>query len=122
MDKAKKTKNSTQSVQRAAKKDTFLISLANNNGNITNACIDANIGRRTYYDWLEDEDFAEKVDNVQESLLDLAESKLMENINKNDNTSIIFFLKTKGKKRGYVERQEVDANIRPIEGIDFEGI
>lgn len=122
MDKGKKTKNSTQSVRRAAKKETFLISLANNNGNITNACIDANIGRRTYYDWLEDEKFAENVENVQESLLDLAESKLMENINKNDNTSIIFFLKTKGKKRGYIEKQEVDANIRPIEGIDFEGI
>ena len=122
MDKAKKTKKSTQSAQRAAKKKTFLVSLANNNGNITNACLDANIGRRTYYDWLEDGQFAEDVKDVQESLLDLAESKLMENINKNDNTSIIFFLKTKGKKRGYIERQEVDANVRPIDGIDFEGI
>ena len=122
MDKPKKDTNKAQKAQTQTKKEKFLISLANNNGNITNACMDANIGRRTYYNWLDDEDFAENVENVQESLLDLAESKLMENINKNDNTSIIFFLKTKGKKRGYIEKQEIDANIRPIDGIDFEGI
>ena len=51
----------------------------------------------------------------------MAESKLMENINGNDNTSIIFFLKTKGKKRGYVEKQEVEL-IKPIDEIDFDGI
>lgn len=53
---------------------------------------------------------------AQESVLDLAESKLIQNIQKNDNTAIIFFLKTKGKHRGYVERQEVTgANGQPLE-------
>lgn len=42
-----------------------------------------------------------------ESVLDIAESKLIENIKDNDNTAIIFYLKTKGKNRGYVERTEV---------------
>lgn len=43
-----------------------------------------------------------------ESVIDLAESKLIENIQANDNTAIIFYLKTKGKKRGYIEKTEVE--------------
>ena len=125
MAKTKKdTKDNVQSVQKTdKKKKDFLISLKKNNGNISESCDAANIGRQTYYDWIEkDEVFKQDADDAQESLIDLAESKLMENIEDNDNTSIIFFLKTKGKKRGYIEKQEIDANIRPIEDINFEGI
>jgi hypothetical protein len=46
-------------------------------------------------------------ENETESVIDLAESKLIENIKDNDNTAIIFYLKTKGKHRGYVERNEL---------------
>ena len=120
----KSKKNNVQSVQKTdKKKKDFLVSLKKNNGNISEACESANIGRQTYYDWTEkDEAFKQDADDAQESLIDLAESKLMENIEDNDNTSIIFFLKTKGKKRGYIEKQEIDANFRPIEDIDFNGI
>ena len=120
----KDTKEKVQSVQKTdKKKKDFLVSLEKNNGNVSKACEAANIGRQTYYDWIDkDEVFKQDADDAQESLIDLAESKLMENIEKNDNTSIIFFLKTKGKKRGYIERQEIDANVRPIEDINFEGI
>jgi len=45
---------------------------------------------------------------AREGSLDLAESKLMEAINAGNLTAIIFFLKTQGKKRGYVERSEHD--------------
>ena len=50
----------------------------------------------------------EAYNNETESILDLAETKLHENINDNDNTAIIFYLKTKGKKRGYIERLDID--------------
>lgn len=54
-------------------------------------------------------------DTEMESNLDLAELKLLENINDNDNVAIIFYLKTKGKKRGYVERLELETkNQQPI--------
>uniref|UniRef100_A0A6M3JU03 Uncharacterized protein n=1 Tax=viral metagenome TaxID=1070528 RepID=A0A6M3JU03_9ZZZZ len=42
----------------------------------------------------------------KERLLDLAESQLLKNIKEGDNTAIIFYLKTQGKHRGYVERIE----------------
>lgn len=44
--------------------------------------------------------------NESESMVDVAEGKLIENIKSNDNTAIIFYLKTKGKHRGYIERSE----------------
>lgn len=53
-----------------------------------------------------------------ESVLDVAESKLFENIQENDNTAIIFFLKTKGKNRGYCERKEIEIT----EPIKLRGI
>jgi len=104
------------------KKSEFLIALKNNNGNISEACQSINIGRRTYYSWIEkDESFKQDAEDAQESLIDLAESKLVENIKDNDNTSIIFFLKTKGKKRGYIEKQEIE-HTKPFEDIDLHGI
>tara|TARA_B100000424_G_C22764698_1_gene412203 strand:+ start:297 stop:668 length:372 start_codon:yes stop_codon:yes gene_type:complete len=121
MAKEIKSKESVHSVQKTDKKKSdFLVALKNNNGNISDACIAVNIGRQTYYDWLDkDDQFKVDAENAQESLIDLAESKLVENIKDNDNTSIIFFLKTKGKKRGYIEKSEVE-HVKPISEITFD--
>jgi len=45
-------------------------------------------------------------DEVVEVNVDLAESKLLTAIKDGNMTAVIFYLKTKGKARGYVERQE----------------
>ena len=44
--------------------------------------------------------------DARESMIDIAEGRLYQNINNGDNTAIIFFLKTQAKHRGYVERYE----------------
>lgn len=44
---------------------------------------------------------------VDETTLDFVESKLLELLVKGDKTAIIFYLKCKGKHRGYVERSEI---------------
>ena len=126
MTKAKKDNLDEKVAQKAQKidkkKSEFLIALKNKNGNISEACSATNVGRRTYYNWLEDDEtFKQDAEDAQESLIDLAESKLVENIKDNDNTSIIFFLKTKGKKRGYIEKQEIE-HTKPFEDIDLHGI
>lgn len=55
------------------------------------------------------------VEECREGTLDLAEGKILEKIRDGDTTAIIFFLKTKGKNRGYTERQELSgADGKPL--------
>jgi hypothetical protein len=47
--------------------------------------------------------------DARENMLDLAEATLYKQIQEDQNmTAIIFYLKTQGKQRGYVERQELE--------------
>ena len=46
------------------------------------------------------------VTDAREAMIDYAEGKLYQNIQNNDTVSILFFLKTQAKHRGYVERYE----------------
>lgn len=81
--------------------------------NVAATCKAVAISRRAYYKWLENNPtFKEAIELEQDSLLDLAETKLLQNIKDGKEASIFFFLKTKGKKRGYIETTEhvVDTN------------
>ena len=92
----------------AKDRSKFLEVYASKMGNVSKACKAANISRQTFYDWMKDSDFAGQVDAVREGLLDFAEHQLLSNIRDGKTAEILFYLKTKGKKRGYIERQEVD--------------
>ena len=62
----------------------------------------------TFYNYYnEDKEFKALVDDISNMSLDFAESKLLEQIKDGSTAATIFYLKTKGKKRGYVERQEI---------------
>ena len=84
------------------------------------------------YNWCEEVSrFKQALEDSRERFVDLAESNLRKlvagvpAIEKDENgekrfagwierpseTAIIFTLKTRGKKRGYVERQEVEADV-----------
>jgi len=49
---------------------------------------------------------------IDEKYLDLAESKLISKINKEDLGAICFYLKCRGKDRGYIEKQIIDLNSK----------
>ena len=50
---------------------------------------------------------AQAAQEAKEAMLDFTEGKLFEQIKTGNMTAIIFYLKTQGKSRGYVERAEV---------------
>lgn len=100
-------------------KDDFLNALNANYGIIYKACEAVRISRPTYYKWCrEDDEFKAKVDEIMETQVDFVESKLIDLINANDTTAIIFYLKTKGKKRGYTDKalpkEEPAAPAQPV--------
>ena len=87
--------------------------------NVSATCIALNIDRKTFYDWKKKSpELSAMLDDACESLIDNAETMLLSKINDGDLTAIIFFLKTKGKKRGYIEGREIDANVTT--DIDFK--
>lgn len=89
-------------------------------GVVTIAAKSVGIDRTTHYNWLKDDpDYKNAIDDIQDVALDFAESKLHQSIRNGSDTATIFYLKTKGKKRGYIERSEVDQTIKqePIQLI-----
>ena len=89
-------------------KKALLEALEKSLGVVTSACKTVGVGRTTFYQWLKDDkEFAEAVRDIENIALDFAESQLHQQISGGNSTATIFYLKTKGKKRGYVERQEI---------------
>tara|TARA_R110000737_G_scaffold57476_1_gene82822 strand:- start:79 stop:444 length:366 start_codon:yes stop_codon:yes gene_type:complete len=90
-------------------KKAIIEALEQSLGVVTTACKKVGISRRTFYDWMsKDEDFKTDVEDIQNIALDFVESQLFKNIKEGKTSEMIFYLKTKGKKRGYIERIEKD--------------
>jgi hypothetical protein len=132
-------------------KKALLDALVKCMGNVSEACKMAGIkSRTTYYRYMEDADFKAAVEEIEESNLDFAEGqlkKLMRGIEipdteyfmykgeiiqvpvikkyAPDKAAIIFYLKTKAKRRGYIETVEhlnKNQSLDPFEGMTEEEI
>ena len=92
------------------KKKAFLEAFKKTFGNVSASCEAVGMSRTQYYRYMKnDAEFKEEIDLIEpnELILDFAENALMKRIASGDTTAIIFTLKTKGKKRGYIEKQEI---------------
>jgi hypothetical protein len=121
------------------KKDAMIQALTKSLGNVSEAALAVGMCRETHYAWLKDDaEYSAAVASLKNVALDFAESqlkKLMEGAERQalthdgeivtikdaPNTSaIIFYLKTQGKQRGYIERQELSTEIKSI-NITIDG-
>lgn len=91
------------------KQKTMLEALHKSRGIVTSACKSAGIPRSEFYYWKKnDPEFCKDVDDIEDIALDFVEGALHKQIEDGNPTSTIFYLKTKGKKRGYIEKQQVE--------------
>jgi len=89
-------------------KKNMLEALEKSLGIVSTAAKEVGIVRNTFYEWYKaDEEFKRDVDLIGENAIDFVESQLFKQIREGNPACTIFYLKTKGKKRGYVERTEI---------------
>ena len=93
-------------------KKAMIKALSETRGIVTTACKTVGISRETHYKYVrEDEDYKLAVESVEGIALDEAESELFKLIAEGNVVAILFYLKTKGKKRGYTEKIEIDGKL-----------
>jgi hypothetical protein len=92
-----------------ALKKAMVDALKSTLGVVTPASEITGIARETHYKWYDtDQAYKKQVDSIKDIALDFAESKLHQSIKGGSDTANIFFLKTQGKRRGYIERSEIE--------------
>lgn len=101
----------TKKQQKLIKKN-FLTALEKTGGIITPACQQVGISRESIRLWRkEDPEFDAAIAEVNETALDFAETALMKNIQAGDTQAIKFYLSTKGRCRGYAEKQIIEGEL-----------
>ena len=119
MPRAKAKPPTKKQLHVATHKKAMIEALEKALGIVTTACKSVGIERTTHYRYMQDDpEYAQAVKDIENVALDFVESQLHKQIQKGEVSSTIFYLKTKGKSRGYIERQQTELTGRdggPIE-------
>jgi hypothetical protein len=75
------------------------------------------MNKNMHYRWIkDDEEYAAKVKEIQNVTLDFVENQLLKQIREGNTQATIFYLRTKGKERGYIETPTIDVGtVNPIQ-------
>ena len=102
------------------RKKAMIAALEASLGIVTKACESVGMVRNTHYDWMRDDpEYKQAVESVQDMAIDYAESALFNQIGSGNATSTIFFLKCRGRDRGYVDKQEIDMSVKEVPSINI---
>ena len=81
--------------------------------NRAEACRATHVNRSTVWRWMkEDKTFSEAIWEIEESVLDVAESKLVELVQAGNLQAIKFLLRSKARERGYGDRLEISQTVK----------
>lgn len=113
-------------------KKKLLEALERSLGIVTPACKEVGVSRDTFYRYYnEDSEFKKSVDDINNITLDFAENQLLKKIKEGSERSILFYMKYKGRIRGYSDSvditsggekivSEIKVNIIPPKNDDEE--
>lgn len=96
--------------ERLLKKDfqTVVDAIQEARGNKTTVARSLMVSRATVYNWIKEyPEIAQAFQDERERRLDVGESALDAAVERGEAWAVCFLLKTQGKDRGYIERQEV---------------
>jgi hypothetical protein len=92
--------------------DQIVKAIEKSKGLLTGAARILKCSRTTVYGYMEQyPEVKEACKEANETTKDFAENKLIDAMDANNITAIIFYLKTKARDRGYVEKQEVEHSM-----------
>jgi hypothetical protein len=121
-DKSDTIKKHQKSIEDDTKRrqELFIQIFENKACNVSLACKAVNIHRSTYYDWRKKySEFADKCDEIEYGLIDMAESQLYINIRNGKETSLIFFLCNRRPERWRnVQHIGIDVTSKTMEVAD----
>lgn len=114
------SQNELESNRIEHKKTLLIEGMIKTLGNVSKTCEMLGIGRTMFYEYYNNDlEFKGKIDDIKNIALDFVEDKLIGKIKDGDIVAILFYLKTQGKKRGYVERVENEITIQQPVVIDW---
>jgi len=92
-------------------KSKLIEAVNDSDGFVTNVSRKLGVSRTTVYKYFERYPEAKDLlEEVRETRLDEAEQQLFKAIRDGNMTATIFFLKTIGQKRGYIEKQKIEVD------------
>lgn len=91
--------------------EKFKSAVKDSGGIITLIAQRLGVTRKALYEYIEKKEFQSLINDEKESILDLAESKLLNKLNKDVDWAIKFILTTRGKHRGYIENITNEINF-----------
>ena len=94
------------------KKKEMIEALREGLGIVTVASKKVGISRNVHYQWMRKfPEYKKEVEEVSNITLDFVENTLFKLIQEKNIAATIFYLKTKGRGRGYIERHEIKGDV-----------
>lgn len=102
-------------------KKLLLTALEKHMGLVSPACREVGISRERHYHYYKtDDEYKAAVDDINEVVLDMVEGQLFKNIKRGSERSILFYMKYKGKKRGYTDNLDLTTNGESLNNVKIE--